>query len=55
MTGVVVELFRMSDDNNPNVLTLCPVRCDGVLGSHKQKLCKRMLGYVTCYESKSVM
>lgn len=48
MTGVVVELFRMNDDNKLNVLTLCPfmaVRSDCVLytllyrvhmiGSHK--------------------
>lgn len=47
MTGVVVELFRMKDDNDLNVIThtLCPcmaVRSDGVmyryflyrLGSH---------------------
>lgn len=31
ITGTVIELFRMNDDNNPNVLTLCPVRCDRVL------------------------
>ena len=51
MTGVVVELFRMNDDNNPNVLT----EYSTDWRSHKQKLCKQMLGYVTCYESKSVM